>query len=96
VLADAEQLTVTRRGHGDDRGDEPPAGLRSRDERRHALAEAKGGLFSPAPQQLQTGQAAEFDAGIDLDLESSSVGEKGVAAGSAKRHISCSPPRTTG
>ena len=54
---------------GDDRGDEPPAGLRSRDERRQALAEAKERLEAQGQQQLQTGEAAEFDAGIELDLE---------------------------
>ena len=55
--------------HGDDRGDEPPAGLRSRDERRQALAEAKERLEAQAPEQLASGEAAEFDAGIELDLE---------------------------
>jgi transposase len=55
--------------HGDDRGDEPPAGLRSRDERRQALAQAKARLEAERERQLQAGEAPEFDAGIELDLE---------------------------
>src|ERR1700685_1973848 len=40
VSACAEQVDRDEaERHGDDRGDEPPAGLRSRDERRQALAE---------------------------------------------------------
>jgi hypothetical protein len=70
LLVDAEQADRDEdERHGDDRGDEPPAGLRSRDERRHALAEAKARLEAQRQQQLQTGEAAEFDAGIDLDLD---------------------------
>ena len=39
LLAEAEQADRDEdQRHGDDRGDEPPAGLRSRDERRQALA----------------------------------------------------------
>lgn len=70
LLADAEQTDRDEdQRHGGDRGDEPPAGLRSRDERRQALAEAKVRLESQRREQLASGQAAEFDAGIDLDLE---------------------------
>ncbi|HEY1711458.1 MAG TPA: transposase [Solirubrobacteraceae bacterium] len=70
LLADAEQADRDEdERHGDDRGDEPPAGLRSRDERRHALAEAKARLETQRTEQLTTGIAAEFDAGIELDVE---------------------------
>ncbi len=70
LLADAEQADrVEDERHGDDRGDELPAGLRSRQQRRQALAEAKQRLEAEREQQLADGQAAEFDAGIDLDLE---------------------------
>ena len=70
LLADAEQTDREEdERHGRDRGDEPPAGLRSRDERRHALAEAKARLEAQRREQLATGDATEFDAGIELDLE---------------------------
>ena len=70
LLADAEQADCDEDDrHGDDRGDEPPTGLRSRDERRQALAEAKQRLQAQRSEQLSSGQADEFDAGIDLDLE---------------------------
>jgi hypothetical protein len=41
----------------------------SRDERRLALAEAKARLEGQRREQLASGEAVEFDAGIDLDLE---------------------------
>jgi transposase len=70
LLACAEQADRDEdERHGEDRGDEPPAGLRSRDERRHALAEAKARLEAQRREQLQTGMAAECDAGIELDVE---------------------------
>jgi transposase len=70
LLADAEQVDrVEDDRHGDDRGDEPPAGLRSRDQRRQALAEAKARLETQRAEQLADGEATEFDAGIELDLE---------------------------
>jgi hypothetical protein len=70
LLADAEQADrVEDQRHGDDRGDEPPAGLRSRDERRQALAEAKARLEAQRQQQLADGEATAFDAGIELDVE---------------------------
>ena len=70
LLADAEQADRDEdQRHGNDRGDEPPAGLRSRDERRQALAEAKQRLEAQRHKQLASGQATEFDAGIELDVE---------------------------
>jgi hypothetical protein len=70
LLADAEQADREEdERHGLDRGDEPPAGLRSRDERRYALAKAKARLEAQRSGQLASGQAAAFDAGINLDLE---------------------------
>ena len=70
LLADAEQADREEdERHGDDRGDEPPTGLRSRDERRQALAEAKARLEAQRREQLANGEAAEFEAGIELDLE---------------------------
>jgi transposase len=70
LLAEAEQADRDEdQRHGDDRGDEPPAGLRSRDERRQALAQAKARLGAERERQLQAGEALEFDAGIELDLE---------------------------
>jgi transposase len=70
LLAHAEQVDRDEdECHGGDRGDEPPAGLRSRDERRQALAEAKARLETQRSEQLAGGEAAEFDAGIELDLE---------------------------
>jgi transposase len=70
LLAEAEAADREEdERHGDDRGDEPPAGLRSRDERRQALADAKARLEAQRQQQLATGQAAQFEAGIELDLE---------------------------
>ena len=70
LLASAEQADRDEdERHGEDRGDEPPAGLRSRDERRHALAQAKARLEAEREQQLQSGEAAAFETGIDLDLE---------------------------
>ena len=70
LLAAAEQADRDEdERHGDDRGDEPPAGLRTRDDRRQALAEAKQRLEAQRSEQLACGQAAEFDAGIELDLE---------------------------
>jgi transposase len=53
--------------HGSDRGDEPPAGLRSREERRQALGEAKARLESERRQQLEQGEAEPFEAGFALD-----------------------------
>jgi transposase len=70
LLADAEHADqVEDDRHGDDRGDEPPAGLRSRDQRRQALAQAKQRLEAEREQQLADGDAVEFEAGIELDLE---------------------------
>ena len=70
LLADAERADRDEdERHGGDRGDEPPAGLRSRDERRQALAEAKARLEAQRREQLASGEAAEFEAGIELDLE---------------------------
>lgn len=70
LLADAEAADREEdERHGDDRGDEPPAGLRSRDARRQALAEAKVRLETQRRQQLAAGEAAAFEVGIDLDLE---------------------------
>ena len=70
LLAEAEQADRDEdQRHGDDRGDEPPAGLRSRDERRQALAQAKARLEAERERQVQAGEAPEFDAGIELDLE---------------------------
>src|SRR3984957_20311787 len=70
LLAFAEQADRDEdERHGDDRGDEPPTGLRSRDERRQALTEAKARLEVQRREQLANGEAAEFDAGIELDLE---------------------------
>jgi transposase len=70
LLADAEQADREEdERHGGDRGDEPPVGLRSRDERRRALAEAKARLEMQRGQQLATGEAAAFEAGIELDVE---------------------------
>jgi transposase len=70
LLDEAEQADRDEdERHGKDRGDEPPAGLRSRDERRHALAEAKLRLEAQRREQLASGEAAEFEAGIELDLE---------------------------
>jgi transposase len=70
LLACAEQTDRDEDSrHGDDRGDEPPTGLRSRDERRQALAEAKLRLEVKRREQLVIGQAVEFEAGIELDLE---------------------------
>jgi transposase len=70
LLADAEHADrVEDQRHGDDRGDEPPTGLRSRDERRQALAQAKARLEAEREQQLADDETAEFDAGIELDLE---------------------------
>jgi transposase len=53
--------------HGRDRGDEPPVGLRSREQRRHALAEAKERLETERRRQLECGEAPEFEAGFELD-----------------------------
>ncbi|HSO98181.1 MAG TPA: transposase [Solirubrobacteraceae bacterium] len=53
--------------HGQTRGDEPPAALRSREQRRQALAEAKARLEAERQRQLETGEAAPFEAGIELD-----------------------------
>src|SRR5947209_4512919 len=70
LLAGAEQADRDEdERHGSDRGDEPPAGLRSREERRHALAEAKQRLENQRRKQLASGQAPEFEAGLDLDVE---------------------------
>jgi hypothetical protein len=70
LLADAEEIDRDEdERHGGDRGDEPPAGLRSREERRQALADAKARLEAQRREQLQTGEAQEFEAGIELDLE---------------------------
>src|SRR6201996_7047238 len=70
LLADAEAADREEdERHGDDRGDEPPAGLRSREERRHALADAKARLEAERQQQLATGEAEEFEAGIELDVQ---------------------------
>ena len=70
LLAEAEQADRDEdQRHGDDRGDEPPVGLRSRDQRRQALAQAKARLEAERERQLQAGEAPEFDAGIELDLE---------------------------
>lgn len=54
-----------------------PAGLRSRDERRHALTEAKARLEDQRREQLASGQATEFDAGIELDLEELALQRRG-------------------
>jgi hypothetical protein len=70
LLGDAERADREEDGrYGRDRGDEPPAGLRSREQRRQALADAKARLEAEREQQLETGEAAEFEAGIELDLE---------------------------
>jgi aldo/keto reductase family protein/DDE family transposase len=70
LLADAERADQAEdHRHGDDRGDEPPAGLRSREERRQALAAARARLEAQRSAQLAEGEAVEFDAGIELDLE---------------------------
>jgi transposase len=70
LLADAEHADqVEDDRHGDDRGDEPPTGLRSRDERRQALAEAKARLEAERERQVQSGDATGLGAGIELDLE---------------------------
>ena len=53
--------------HGDARGDEPPAGLRSREQRRQALAQAKARLEAERRERLEHGEAAEFEAGFELD-----------------------------
>lgn len=70
LLAEAEHADrVEDDRHGEDRGDEPPVGLWSRDERRQALTEAKARLEAQRAQQMADGEATEFDAGIELDLE---------------------------
>lgn len=70
LLADAEAADREEdERHGSGRGNEPPAGLRSRDERRRALADAKARLEAERRQQLQAGEAQEFEVGIELDLE---------------------------
>jgi transposase len=70
LLACAEQVDRDEdERHGPGRGDEPPDGLRSRDQRRQALAEAKARLEVKRRAQLASGQAAEFEPGIDLDVE---------------------------
>jgi transposase len=70
LLADAEQTDRAEdERHGGDRGDEPPAGLRSRDERRQALADAKLRLEAQRRDQLQAGEVDEFESGIELDVE---------------------------
>ena len=89
LLASAEQADRDEdERHGEDRGDEPPAGLRSRDERRHALAQAKARLEAEREQQLQSGEAAAFETGIDLDLEQLKCRRDGRRSCSAKRHTS--------
>jgi transposase len=74
--------------HGRDRGDEPPGGMRSREQRRAALAEAKARLDAERLQQLETGEAVAFEAGISWIWSSSSASAKAVAAGSARRRTS--------
>jgi hypothetical protein len=70
LLADAEQADHDEDElHGPGRGDEPPTGLRSREERRQALAEAKVRLEAQRQEQLASGEATAFEAGIDLDVE---------------------------
>jgi transposase len=70
LLADAEAADRDEdERHGADRGDEPPAGLRSRDERRQTLADAKARLEAQRREQLAAGDAEEFEVGIELDLE---------------------------
>src|ERR1700744_266766 len=62
LLADAEAADREEdERHGDDRGDEPPAGLRSRDERRQALVDAKARLEAQRQRQLAAGEAKEFE-----------------------------------
>ena len=57
LLAEAERVDRAEdERHGGDRGDEPPAGLRSREERRQALAEAKLRLEAERRQQLGAGR----------------------------------------
>ena len=70
LLAEAERVDREEdERHGGDRGDEPPAGLRSREQRRQALADARARLEAEREQQLQSGRAEEFEAGIELDVE---------------------------
>jgi transposase len=52
--------------HGQARGDELPAVLRSREQRRRALAEAKARLEAERRDQLDRGEAREFEAGVEL------------------------------
>jgi transposase len=70
LLAEAERVDREEdQRHGSDRGDEPPAGLRSREQRRQALVEAKARLETERQRQLDCGEAVEFEAGIELDRE---------------------------
>jgi hypothetical protein len=70
LLGEAERVDREEdERHGGDRGDEPPEGLRSREERRRALAKAKARLEAVRQRQVENGEAAEFEAGIELDLE---------------------------
>ena len=68
LLAEAERADrEDDERHGSDRGDEPPAGLRSRQQRREALVQAKARLEAERRDQLERGEAAEFESGIELD-----------------------------
>jgi Transposase DDE domain/Transposase domain (DUF772) len=70
LLGDAERADREEdERHGRDRGDEPPREMRSREQRRAALAEAKARLEAERLQQLENGEAAAFEAGVELDLE---------------------------
>jgi hypothetical protein len=55
--------------YGEDRGDELPVRLRSREERRAALARAKERLEAQRREELETGEAVAFGAGMELDME---------------------------
>ncbi|MFL5860946.1 MAG: hypothetical protein ACJ780_09235 [Solirubrobacteraceae bacterium] len=62
--------------HGRDRGDEPPAGLRSREQRHQALAAAKARLQAEREQQLETGEATGSSPGSSWIWNSLSAGVK--------------------
>jgi transposase len=55
--------------YGEDRGDELPERLRSREERRTALAEAKARLEAERERDLKQGVAVAFGVGFELDVE---------------------------
>jgi hypothetical protein len=68
LLAEADRVDREEdHQHGQARGDEPPAAMRSREQRRQALAEAKARLEAARRDQLERGEAPEFEAGIELD-----------------------------